>query len=103
MCTSCDETSKVFAVEIVTKDPVNKDMDLFKEIANRLFQNKIISNINIGNNKDYVVDDRQLFGFELHLSNKHDPLTVNLANVENALTGILDQFEDYHDMRIILN
>jgi len=103
MCTSCDETSRIFAVEIATKEPVNKDMELFTEIANRLFRNKIISNINIGNNKDYIVDDTQLFGFELHLSNKHDPLTVNLANVENALDGLLNQFEDYHDMKIKLN
>ena len=103
MCTSCDETSIIFAVEIATKEPVNKDMELFKEIATRLFQNKIISNINIGNNKDYVVADRQLFGFELHLTNEHDPSTVSLENVENALKGILDQFQDYHDMKINLN
>ncbi len=103
MCTSCDETYKIFSVEIVTKEPVNTNMELFKEIARRLFQDKIISNINIGNNKAYNVNNRQLFGFDLHLGNKHNPLTVTLANVENALNGLLEYFEDYCELQITLN
>ncbi|KYZ74824.1 hypothetical protein AXX12_16515 [Anaerosporomusa subterranea] len=103
MCTSCDTTFKIFSVEIDTKEPVNTNMELYKEIAHRLFQNKVISNINIGNNRAYNVDGRQLFGFELHLGNKNNPLTVTLANVENALNGILDNFEDYYEMKIKLN
>ncbi|WP_231881955.1 hypothetical protein [Anaerosporomusa subterranea] len=90
-------------MEIDTKEPVNTNMELYKEIAHRLFQNKVISNINIGNNRAYNVDGRQLFGFELHLGNKNNPLTVTLANVENALNGILDNFEDYYEMKIKLN
>lgn len=100
MCTLCNETFKIFSVEIVTKEPVNTNMELYKEIAHRLFQNKIISNINIGNNKAYIVNDRQIFGFDLHLCNKNNPLTVTLANVENALSGLLDHFEDYYEMKI---
>jgi len=103
MCTSCGEAYKIFSVEIVTKEPVNTNMELYKEIAHRLFQNKVISNINIGNNKAYNVNDRQIFGFELHLGNENNPLTVTLMNVEKALNGILDQFEDYSEMQIKLN
>ncbi|MDF2569485.1 MAG: hypothetical protein K0R55_1089 [Sporomusa sp.] len=103
MCTSCNEPYIIFSVELVTKDPVDTNMELFKEIANRLFQNKIISNINIGNNKAYTVDDKNLFGFDLHLCNKNNRLSVTLENVENALTGLLDNFGDYHEMKIQLN
>jgi hypothetical protein len=78
-------------------------MELYKEIAHRLFQNKVISNINIGNNKAYHVNDRHLFGFELHLCNKNNPLVVTLPNVENALIGLLDHFEDYNELQIIAN
>lgn len=100
MCTLCDETYKIFSVEMVTKEPVHTDMELYKEIAHRLFQNKVISNININNNKAYNVNARQLFGFDLHLGNKNNPLTVTLENVENALNGLLDQFEGYADLQI---
>lgn len=103
MCTSCDETYRIFSVELITKEPVTANMDLFKEIAQRLFQNKVISNINIDNNKAYHINDKQMFGFHLHLGNTNNPLTVNLDNVEKALTGILDHFEDYSEMQIKLN
>lgn len=103
MCVSCDATFKIFSVEIVTKELVNTNMELYKEIAHRLFQNKVISNINIGNNKGYIVNDRQIFGFDLHLGNKNNPLTVTLENVENALNGLLDHLEDYYEMKITLN
>lgn len=100
MCNSCDATFKVFSVEIVTQEPVDTNMELYKEIAHRLFQNKVISHINIGNNRAYTADGKQLFGFELHLGNKHDPLTVTLANVTTALAGVLDNFGDYHAIAI---
>ncbi|WP_378953846.1 hypothetical protein [Pelosinus sp. sgz500959] len=103
MCTSCDETYRIFSVEIVTKEPVDTNMELFKEIASRLFVNKIISNINIGNNKAYHSNDKQIFGFELHLGNAKNPATVDLTNVKKALEGLLDQFEDYSEMQIKLN
>lgn len=103
MCTSCDETYRIFSVELVTKEPVTTNMDLFKEIAQRLFQNKIISNINIDNNKAYTINDKQLFGFDLHLGNVHNPATLELISIEKALDGILDQFEDYSEMQIKLN
>ena len=103
MCTSCDETYKIFSVELVTKDPIATNMDLFKEIAHRLFQNKVISNINIDNNKAFTSNDKQKFGFDLHLGNRKDPQTVNLINVENALAGLLDNFEGYSEMQIKLN
>jgi len=103
MCTSCDATFKIFSVEIVTQAPVHTDMELYQEIARRLFTNKIISNINVGNNRAYTAEDRQLFGFDLHLGNRHNPLTVTLGNVETALNGILDHFEDYYEMKIQLN
>ena len=103
MCTSCGEDYRIFSVEIVTKEPVNTNMELYKEIATRLFQNKVISNINVGNNKAYNVNGRQLFGFELHLGNEKNPSTVTIDNVETALNGILDQFEGYSEMQIKLN
>ena len=103
MCTACDETYKIFTIELVTKDPVNTNMELFKEIAHRLFQNKVISNININNNKVYHVDGKQIFGFDIHLGNPKNPLTVTLANVEKALEGLVDQFDDYSEMQIKLS
>ncbi len=103
MCTTCDETSRIFSVEIVTQEPVSNNMDLYKEIAHRLFQNKVISLINVGNNRAYVVNDKQIFGFELHLTNRHNPADVTLANVENALQGLLTQFGGYSEMQIKLS
>ena len=103
MCISCDETSQIFSVEIVTQEPVSNNIDLYKEIAHRLFQNKVISLINVGNNRAYVANDKQIFGFELHLTNQHNPANVTLANVENALEGLLTQFEGYSEMQIKLN
>lgn len=102
MCTSCDETYRIFSVELITKEPVTTDMELFKEIATRLFQNKVISNINIDNNRAYHTNDKQMFGFHLHLGNTNNPLTINLANVEKALDSILDHFKDYSEMQIKL-
>lgn len=103
MCTSCDETYRIFSLELVTKDPVDTNMELFKEIAHRLFQNKVISNININNNEAFKIDDKQMFRFDIHLGNTKNPLTVNSENVENALKGLLDQFENYSELRITLN
>ncbi len=103
MCTACDETYKIFTIELVTKDPVNTNMELFKEIAHRLFQNKVISNININNNKVYHADNKQVFGFDVHLGNPKNPSTINLANVEKALEGLVDQFDDYSEMQIRLS
>ena len=101
MSCSCNETDKIFSVELITKEPVATNMELFKEIAKRLFQNKVISNINISNNKSYSINEEQKFAFDLHLSNEKNPLTVNIANVEKALVGILDHFEDYSDLKIL--
>ena len=103
MCISCDETSRIFSVEIVTQEPVSNNMDLYKEIARRLFQNKVISLINVGNNRAYVARDKQIFGFELHLTNRHNPAVVTLENVENALAGLLSQFAGYSEMQIRLS
>ena len=103
MCISCDETSQIFSVEIVTQEPVSNNIDLYKEIAHRLSQNKVISLINVGNNRAYVANDKRIFGFELHLTNQHNPANVTLANVENALEGLLTQFEGYSEMQIKLN
>ncbi|MPM85806.1 hypothetical protein SDC9_132888 [bioreactor metagenome] len=103
MCMSCDETSRIFSVEIVTQEPVSTNMDLYKEIAHRLFQNKVISLINVGNNRAYVANDKQIFGFDLHLTNRHNPAEVTLANVEYALQGLLTEFEGYSDMQIKLS
>lgn len=100
MCMSCDETSRIFSVEIVTEEPVSTNMDLYKEIAQRLFQNKVISLINIGNNRAFVADNKQIFGFDLHLTNRHNPADVNLKNVEKALDGLLAQFTGYSELQI---
>lgn len=102
MCDSCNAAFTIFSVEIVTKEPVNTDMELYKEMAHRLFQSKVISNINVSNNKAYTVNGRQLFGFDLHVANTNNAGTVTLANIENALNGILDNFEDYYEMKIKL-
>lgn len=103
MCSSCDETYRIFSVELVTTEAVNTNMDLFKEISRRLFQNKVISNININNNRIYHVNEKQMFGFDLHLGNTNNPLSVNLENVEKALDGLLNGFEKYSEMKIKLN
>lgn len=103
MCISCDETSRIFSVEIVTREAVSNNMDLYKEIAHRLFKNKVISLINVGNNRAYEANDKQIFGFELHLTNRHNPADVTLANVENALEGLLKQFKGYSEMQIKLS
>jgi hypothetical protein len=103
MCISCDETSQIFSIEILTQEPVSNNMDLYKEIAQRLFKNKVISLINVGNNRAYVANDKQIFGFELHLTNRHNPADVTLSNVENALQGLLTQFEGYSEMQIKLS
>jgi hypothetical protein len=103
MCISCNETSQIFSIEIITQEPVSNNMDLYKRIAQRLFQNKVISLINVGNNRAYVANDKQIFGFELHLTNQHNPADVTLANVENALDGVLTQFEGYSEMQIKLS
>lgn len=102
MCTSCDETYRIFSVEMITKEPVTTNMDLFKEIATRLFQNKVISNINIDNNKAYHINDKQMFGFHLHLGNTNNPLLITLENVQNALAGVLEKFEEYSEIEIKL-
>ena len=54
MCTSCTESKKVFSVQIATAESVSNNMDLYKEIACRLFREKVISHINVGNNRTYV-------------------------------------------------
>ena len=100
MCNSCDETSRIFSVEIVTEKPVSTNMDLYKEIAQRLFENKVISLINVGNNRAFVADNKQIFGFDLHLTNRHNPADVNLKNVEKALDGLLAQFTGYSELQI---
>lgn len=100
ICSSCNTAFTVFSVEIATWEPVNTNMELYKEMAHRLFQHKVISNMNVGNNRAFIENDRQLFGFDLHLANKHDQEIVTLENVENALKGILDSFEGYSEMRI---
>lgn len=78
-------------------------MDLYKEVAQRLFQNKVISLINVGNNRAYVANNKQIFGFDLHLTNRHNPADVTLANVEKALEGLLTQFEGYSELQIKLS
>lgn len=76
MCNSCDETFRIFSIEVVTEEPVNNNMDLYQEIAHRLFQNKVITLINVGNNRAYAANDKQIYGFELHLTNRHNPAEV---------------------------
>ncbi|WP_238528246.1 hypothetical protein [Acetonema longum] len=78
-------------------------MDLYKAIAHRLFQHKVISFINVGNNRAYAASDKQIFGFELHLTNRHNPANVTLENVEKALEGLLKPFEGYSDLQINLS
>ena len=100
MCTCCSTELKVFCVEFVTQEPVSTDVNLYKEIAHRLFQAKVASSVNVGNNKAYFQDGKQIFGFDLHLSNHNNPEAVTLVNVENALVGITDQFDGYCEMMI---
>jgi len=103
MYISHDITYRIFSIEIVTKESVAIDMELFKDISSRLFENKIISNINIDNNEAYNVNDRQIFRFDIHLGNANNPLAVRLTNVEKALDGLLEYYEDYSEMQIKLN
>jgi hypothetical protein len=103
MYISHDVTYRIFSIEIVTKEPVTIDMELFKDISRRLFENKVISNINIDNNEAYNVNDKQIFHFDIHLGNVNNPLVVRLTNVEKALDGLLAYYEDYSEMQIKLN
>jgi hypothetical protein len=60
MCISCDETSPIFSIEILTQDPVSNNMDLYTEIAGKIVANvnKVISLINVGNNRAYIANDK---------------------------------------------
>ena len=100
MCTSCNAAFTIFSVKILTKEPVDTNVELYKEIAHRLFQNKVASNLHVGKNKAYMADEKQLFGFELHLANTNNPHAVTLENVKSALNGILGSFEGYDELKI---
>lgn len=100
MCNSCNEVKKVFSVRIETTEAIENNMDLYKEIACCLFREKVISHIDVGNNRTYVENNRHVFAFDLHLTNRHDIRLVTLENVENALAGVLTAFSGYENLQI---
>lgn len=100
MCMSCNEGTRIFSVALTTSEPVNNDRELYQAIANRLLQHKVISLINIGANRAYLEDGQQMFGFEMHLSNRHDPALVTLERIEQALEGVLNGFDGYNNLTI---
>jgi hypothetical protein len=94
---------RIFTIELVTKEPVSTDEELFKKIAGRLFENKVITKINVDNLESYTVNGKQVSRFDIHLCNTHKPSAVRLTNVEKALQGLLDNHEYYSEMQIKLN
>ena len=103
MCTSCTESKKVFSVQIATAESVSNNMDLYKEIACRLFREKVISHINVGNNRTYVENSQNIFALDLHLTNVHDIGKVTLENIESALDGVLLSFKGYEELKVALS
>ncbi len=103
MCTSCTESTRVFSVQIVTVEVVSNNMELYKELACRLFREKVISHINVGNNRAYVENSQNIFAFDLHLTNVHDIGKVTLENIESALDGVLLSFEGYKELKVALS
>ena len=103
MCTSCTESKKVFSVQITTAETVSNNMDLYKEIACRLFREKVISHINVGNNRTYVENSQNIFAFDLRLTNVHDIGKVTLENIESALDGVLLSFKGYEELKVALS
>jgi len=103
MYISHDVVYRIFSVELVSTDAASADMELFKEISQRLFKNKVITTINIDNVETYTANGNQLSRFDIHLCNTHDPSAVRLTNVEKALQGLFDNHENYSDMQIRLN
>lgn len=102
MCSSCNDVKKIFSAKIVTTESVSNDMELYKEMACRLFREKVISHIDIGNNRTYVDNNQHIFAFDLHLTNRHDIKVVTLENVEKALAGVLEPFTGYGELKIEL-
>ena len=102
MCSSCNDTKKIFSAKMVTTESVSNNMDLYKEIACRLFREKVISHIDVGNNRTYLENDQHIFAFDLHLTNRHDINVVTLENVEKALAGVLEPFAGYGKLKIEL-
>lgn len=100
MCCSCNETHAVFTLEFVTAEPVQTNMEMYHAIAHSLFQGKVISNINVANNRCYKDGAMNKFSFELHLSNTHNAAAVNLEAVSQALAGLTDQFTGYSQLQI---
>lgn len=81
---------RIFTIELVTKEPVTIDEELFKKIAGKLFENKVITNMNIDNVESYQINDKQIARFDIHLCNTREPAAVRLTSVEKALQGLLE-------------
>ncbi|WP_346355007.1 hypothetical protein [Azotosporobacter soli] len=100
MCCSCNETYTIFSLSFVVAEPVENNMEMYHAIANCLFKNKVISNINVAKNRALTEDGKNLFCFELHLSNTNHAEALTLENVQKALADLTAQFPGYSDMQI---
>ena len=100
MCCSCNESNQIFTVELTTVEKVATNMEMYHAIAHSLFQAKVISNINVANNRSYEAGGENKFSFDLHLSNTHNPEAVTLENVSRALVDLTQQFAGYSKLQI---
>jgi len=103
MYISHDVIYRIFSVELVVKEAVSTDLELFKAITARLFEHKVITTINIDNVEHYTVDGKLLSRFDIHLCNTHNPALVRLTSVTKALEGLVDDQENYSELKVTLN
>lgn len=100
---SHDEAYRIFTVELVTTEPMTTHTELFQDIARKLFEDKVITKINIDNVEAYELDGRQIARFDIHLTNANKPSEVRLTKVKKALSGLLHHHEQYLEMYIDVN
>lgn len=103
MYISHDVVYRIFSIVLVVKEAVSTDMELFKTITARLFEHKVMTTINIDNVEHYTADGKLFFRFDIHLCNTHDPALVRLTSVARALDGLVDDHENYSELKVTLN
>ncbi len=100
MCCSCNESYKIFTVEFVTAEPVETNMEMYHAIAHSLFQSKVASDVNVAKNTCCREEGRNIFAFELHLSNENNPEALTLEGVRRALADLTAKFAGYSQLQI---
>lgn len=103
MYISHDVVYRIFSIELVVKEAVSTDMELFKDITARLFEHKVMTTINIDHVEHYTAAGQLLLRFDIHLCNTHNPALVRLTSVTKALEGLVDNYENYSELKVTLN